>query len=244
MTLAQATINVRKKIKSFVKSIVSFSAVTLLALSFRSFIAEPFRIPSGSMKNGLLIGDYIFVSKITYGYSRHSLPFSLPLIKNRIFYKEPKRGDVTVFRPPYQTKMHYIKRIIGLPGDKIKITNCNLIVNDMQIDKNYLGTWLDLDIGINMDVYTEELDGKRYETIYNNNTPKTHWSNNTREFIVPKNSFFVLGDNRNHSTDSRFSEVGFIPKNNLVGKAKMIIFSFNSKNKLLFNSKRFFKLIQ
>ena len=120
----------KKKKDSFFSNIKSIGIAVFIALLIRSFIAEPFNIPSGSMKPNLLVGDFIFVSKWSYGYSRHSLPFSIPLIPNKIFSKIPNRGDVVVFKTPQDNRTDYIKRVIGLPGDKIKIVNVEIYLNN------------------------------------------------------------------------------------------------------------------
>ena len=133
--LLQMSLFLKMKSNNFFSNIKSISLAILIALIIRSFAAEPFNIPSGSMKPGLLVGDFIFVSKWSYGYSKHSLPFSLPIIPNRIFSKFPERGDVVVFKTPYDNKTDYIKRVIGLPGDKIKIINGQIIINDNKIYK-------------------------------------------------------------------------------------------------------------
>ena len=131
--------------KNFIHNIKSILLAIFIALLIRSFVAEPFNIPSGSMKPNLLVGDFIFVSKWSYGYSKHSLPFSIPVIPGKIFEKQPKRGDVAVFKAPYDNKTDYIKRIIGLPGDTIKVKTGNIIINDIVILRQKITDFVDID---------------------------------------------------------------------------------------------------
>ena len=134
-----------KNKNSFISNFKSIILAIFIALLIRSFIAEPFNIPSGSMKPNLLVGDFIFVSKWSYGYSRHSLPFSIPLIPGKIFEKLPKRGDVAVFKTPYDNSTDYIKRVIGLPGDKIKIINGQIFINNELILRKKINDFVDVD---------------------------------------------------------------------------------------------------
>src|SRR5210317_440790 len=134
-----------KKKDSFFSNVKSIGIAVFIALLIRSFIAEPFNIPSGSMKPNLLVGDFIFVSKWSYGYSRHSLPFSIPLIPNKICSKMPKRGDVVVFKTPQDNRTDYIKRVIGLPGDKIKIINGEIYLNKKLIIRKKMKDFIDRD---------------------------------------------------------------------------------------------------
>ena len=133
---------------SFISNIKSVSLAVFIALLIRSFIAEPFNIPSGSMKPNLLVGDFIFVSKWSYGYSKHSLPFSIPIIPKKIFEKKPKRGDVVVFKTPEDNRTDYIKRVIGLPGDKIRIINGQIIINNNKIMRERVSDFFDSDNNI------------------------------------------------------------------------------------------------
>jgi len=198
----------------------------LIALFIRTVFAEPFRIPSGSMIPTLLVGDYLFVSKMSYGYSKHSLPLSMPLIKGRIFYTQPERGDVIVFKMPSDNKTDYIKRLIGLPGDKIQMKDGRLYINGEMIDRKSEGEYVLRDESgkaMRFEKYTETLpNGMRHPILEATDEGPF---DNTEEFTVPEDHFFMMGDNRDNSLDSRSVKVGFVPKNNLVGKAKFLFFS-------------------
>ena len=198
----------------------------VIALVVRTFLAEPFSIPSGSMIPTLLVGDYLFVSKMSNGYSRHSLPLSMPLIKDRIFYKEPKRGDILVFKMPSDNRTDYIKRLIGLPGDHIQMKEGRLYINGNMIERIHEGEYVMRDssgTAVRFEKYTEVLpEGYRHPIIENSDAS---FFDNTEEFIVPEDHFFMMGDNRDNSMDSRSTRVGFVPKVNLVGKANFLFFS-------------------
>ena len=220
-----------KNKNSFFSNIKSILLAIFIALLIRSFIAEPFNIPSGSMKPNLLIGDFIFVSKWSYGYSKHSLPFSLPIIPGKIFSKMPERGDVVVFKTPTDNRTDYINRVIGLPNDKIQIVNGQIIINDKLIIRKKIEDFLDVDPKGNIKrnrQYKEYFYQIEINVLDLNDNGIV---DNTQVFNVPKGHFFVMGDNRDNSQDSRFiSYVGFIPIKNLVGKAQFIFFSLeNSK---------------
>lgn len=198
----------------------------VIALFVRTFFVEPFSIPSGSMIPTLLVGDYLFVSKMSYGYSRHSLPLSIPLIKNRIFYTEPERGDVIVFKMPSDNKTDYIKRLIGLPGDKIQVREGRLYINGTMIDRQSAGEYVMRDPhgkALRFEKYIETLpEGVKHPILeISDDAP----FDNTEEFTVPEDHFFMMGDNRDNSLDSRSVKVGFVPKVNLVGRAKFLFFS-------------------
>ena len=218
----------RNKGNSILSNLKSVSFAVLIALLIRSFIAEPFNIPSGSMKPNLLVGDFIFVTKWSYGYSKHSLPFSIPLIPKKIFPKIPNRGDVAVFKTPEDNRTDYIKRVIGLPGDKIKITNGEIFLNEIKVYRKKLNDFIDND----KNVFIKRI--RKYEEYHDKFTIKVldimddGIADNTELFIVPDGYFFVMGDNRDNSQDSRFKTVGFIPLENLVGKARFIFFSLEN----------------
>ena len=183
------------------------------------------------MEPNLLVGDRLFVSKYSYGYSRHSFPFSLKIYDNRIFAKTPERGDVIVFKTPADNRTDYIKRLIGLPGDTIQIIDKDLYINNIKIKKEKKRSLTDINCGdkiINANFFEETLpNGKKYMTVYRNNGTML----NTDKFIVPEQHYIFMGDNRDCSKDSRFlSSVGYVNFNNLVGKAQIIFFSNKKKN--------------
>jgi len=200
----------------------------VLAMVIRTILFQPFTIPSGSMMPTLLVGDYIFVNKFAYGYSKYSLPFSPNLFSGRIFASEPKRGDVVVFRFPPNPEVDYIKRLVGLPGDHIQVTDGVLYVNGKAVPKVPDGTFNSdyaQDPGQDVPVFRETLDnGVTYDTL--DQSPVSR-GDNTREFIVPEGHYFMMGDNRDNSLDSRF-DVGFVPAENLVGRASVIFFSLGN----------------
>ena len=217
-----------KKNNNFFSNIKSIVIAVFIALLIRSFIAEPFNIPSGSMKPNLLVGDFIFVSKWSYGYSRHSLPFSIPLIPFKIFSKMPDRGDVVVFKTPQDNRTDYIKRVIGLPGDKIKIINGEIYLNNKVVIRKKLKDFIDTDenaLTKRARKYKEFFDDTTFDIL---DIMDNGIADNTQLFEVPKGYFFVMGDNRDNSQDSRFKTVGFIPVDNLVGKARFIFFSLEN----------------
>lgn len=205
----------------------------LIALVIRSFWLEPFRIPSGSMYPTLRVGDYLFVTKYTYGYSRYSFPGGLPIFDGRILYSEPKRGDVVVFRFPQNPRTDFIKRIIGLPGDKVQIKKGCLYINGKQVSRESEGRYI-IDEYVEVPefyhLYKEVLpEGVEHNIL--EISDEERMVDNTEEFEVPEDSFFVMGDNRDRSDDSRV-RVGFVPKENLVGKARFIFFSHNDKGSI------------
>lgn len=197
----------------------------LLAVIIRTLLFQPFSIPSGSMMETLLVGDYLFVSKYSYGYSKYSIPFSPDLFSGRIWGDEPERGDVAVFRLPSNPKVDYIKRVIGLPGDRIQVTDGVLSINGQPIDRELVGEYTPegrYNQGTPVPIYRETLpNGVSYTTLdINPNSP----GDNTREFVVPEGHYFTMGDNRDNSLDSRF-DVGYVPLENFVGRATIIFFS-------------------
>jgi signal peptidase I len=214
----------------FSENIKTLFYALIIALVIRSFLIQPFYIPSSSMEPTLLVGDRLFVTKYSYGYSKHSFPFSPPILNQRIFFNSPKRGDVVVFKTPTDNRTDYIKRLIGLPGDKIQFIDSNLYLNSAEIlksktsirDKIYCGNKT-------IDVYkfVEKLpNGKKFHTVYS----KDYTYQNSDVFVVPKNHYFFLGDNRDCSKDSRFlTSVGYVHRDNLVGKAQFIFFSTNKR---------------
>jgi signal peptidase I len=224
----------------------------LIALVVRSVAFEPFNIPSGSMIPTLLIGDYLFVSKYSYGYSRYSLPFGLPLIPGpgRILYRSPERGDVVVFKLPSDNSTDYIKRLVGLPGDKIAVRDGVLRINGQTVKREKIAepTYFEGALAVPVQEYIETLPGPgsapgRQHHIYEKSdtdrydnwpTPgSTFCTVRTGagcEFEVPQGQFFAMGDNRDNSQDSRV--IGPIPSENLVGRAEFIFFSTNGTARL------------
>ncbi len=212
--------------KIIIDNIRTLFYALVIAVIIRSLLLQPFYIPSSSMEPTLLVGDRLFVSKYSYGYSKHSFPFSPPILNKRIFFSEPKRGDVIVFKTPSDNRTDYIKRLIGLPGDKIQFIDTNLFINSSEILKSRISKTDKIFCGNRkIDVFTfeEKLpNNKSYITVYQKDFPYT----NSDVFTVPKNNYFFLGDNRDCSKDSRFlSSVGYVHKDNLVGKAQFIFFS-------------------
>ncbi len=195
-----------------------------LALAIRSCIIEPYNIPSSSLVPTLLVGDYLFITKFDYGYSRHSFPFSIPLIpKDRILYNPPQRGDIVVFKKPPEDKTDYIKRVIGVPGDTIQISNGRLYINHILVPRTFQGreAW-ETEAGEQIYTrYTETLPNGVVHDIYE--LGDTFRYDNTDPITVPDNYFFMMGDNRDNSSDSRV--FGLVPAENLEGKARFIFYS-------------------
>jgi signal peptidase I len=201
----------------------------VVALGVRTIAYEPFNIPSGSMMPTLLIGDYLFVSKMSYGYSRHSLPFSLPLIPGRILFTEPERGDVAVFKLPSDNTTDYIKRIIGLPGDKIQVKGGILHINGKAVQRERAGEYVQRNALTGryqrIPRYLETLPNGRQHYILESSGDNGALDN-TGVFSVPEGHYFGMGDNRDNSSDSRvLHSVGYIPRANLVGRADVKFFS-------------------
>jgi signal peptidase I len=204
----------------------------LIALVVRTVAYEPFNIPSGSMIPTLLVGDYLFVSKFSYGYSRYSLPFGLPLFSGRILeFHHPERGDVAVFKLPTDTSTDYIKRIVGLPGDKIQMIHGNLFINGQMVPRRPVEDYVYQEGGqvILMHQYIESLPRGPGEPPLEHPIIKIGDDgplDNTAVYEVPQGYYFAMGDNRDNSQDSRvMSAVGFIPAENFVGRAEFLFFS-------------------
>ncbi len=218
-----------------IENIKTLFYALVIAIIIRSLLIQPFYIPSSSMELNLLVGDRLFVTKYSYGYSKHSFPFSPPIFKGRIFENIPKRGDIIVFKTPSDNRTDYIKRLIGMPGDTIQFIDGNLYINNNQVLSTLINNDDFLYCGnqkINVSIFEEKLPNKKsYIVSYRNDVSYQ----NSDKFTVPDEHYFFLGDNRDCSKDSRFlSEVGYVSKNNLVGKAQLLFFSSNSRKGSIF----------
>jgi signal peptidase I len=219
----------------FYENLKTLLGALAIAIFIRSLIFQPFYIPSSSMEPTLLVGDRIFVSKYSYGYSKHSFPFSPNFSNNIYFSKKPKRGDLVVFKTPADNRTDYIKRLIGLPGDTIQIVNGILFLNDEEVSRNKINNSIIIKCG-NFNLETESFietlpNGVKHSVVYK----KKGSMQNTKIFKVPSNHYFLLGDNRDCSKDSRYLDsVGYVNKVNLVGKAKIIFFSNDTNMNSLF----------
>jgi len=199
----------------------------VIALVIRTFLFQPFNIPSGSMKATLLVGDYLFVSKYSYGYSQYSLPLSPPLFSGRIPGNlKPDRGDVVVFRLPNDPSVDYIKRVMGLPGDLIQVKDGVVNINGTPVKREKASDFVENEEG------TRDAPIKRWKetlpngvTYYALDLVDNGFADNTQIYTVPPDHYFMMGDNRDNSTDSRFSQVGMVPFENIVGRAQLIFFS-------------------
>ena len=241
-------------IAKIIDNIKTLIIALVIAIIIRSLLFQPFYIPSSSMEPTLLVGDRIFVSKYTYGFSKHSFPFSPPVLNKRIFNSKPDYGDLIVFKTPADNRTDFIKRLIGFPGDEIQFINGELYLNKKKIIREEIKEKFQIKCGKEISEvisYMEILpNGKRYLAVYN----KTGSMMNTDKYVVPDEHYFFLGDNRDCSRDSRFlSSVGYVHEINLIGKAKIIFFSndtkkgsvlkfWNWKNSIRIN--RFFKKLK
>ncbi len=231
--------------KFFIDNLVTLIYALIIAIIIRSLFMQPFYIPSSSMEPSLLVGDRLFVTKYTYGYSKHSFPFSPPIFKGRFFFSEPERGDVIVFKTPSDNRTDYIKRLIGLPGDTIQFIDGEIYINELQIFKDiknkkgkvYCGSKI-----LDVNIFEEKFENnKKFTAAYS----KEYTYQNSDKYKVPKDHFFFLGDNRDCSKDSRFlSSVGYVHKNNLVGKAQFIFFSSDIKKGNIFEIWRLNKILR
>ena len=208
------------------ENIKTLIGALIIAVLIRSLIIQPFYIPSSSMEPTLLVGDRIFVTKYTYGYSKHSFPFSPNFSNNRFLSQNPIQGDLVVFKAPADNRTDYIKRLIGLPGDEIQFINGEIFINKEKIKRKIIKKKYSIRCGsyeLENIIYEETLpNGKKYLAAYN----KKGTLQNSDKYVVPQNHYFLMGDNRDCSKDSRFlSSVGYVQNINLVGKAKYIFFS-------------------
>jgi signal peptidase I len=212
-----------KKSGGFRETFRTVFYAVLIALVIRTFAYEPFNIPSGSMLPTLLIGDYLFVSKFSYGYSRYSLPFGPPLFEGRIAETQPERGDVAVFKLPRDNKTDYIKRIVGLPGDTIQTIGGILHINGVAVARERIEDYIDSG-GATYAQYVETLpNGAAHRIIERSDTG---FLDNAGPFEVPEGHYFAMGDNRDNSQDSRvLNAVGYIPSENLIGRAEFLFLS-------------------
>ena len=203
-----------------------------LALMFRSLLFEPFNIPSGSMIPTLKVGDYLFVSKFSYGYSRYSFPFGIIPFDGRVMAGEPERGDVVVFRQPGNEDVAFIKRIVGLPGDDIQVKRGVLHINGTPVKREHedVGTATDGFSVMKYDDYVETLPEGTSHSIREMSDAGS--LDNTRVYSVPEGHYFMMGDNRDNSNDSRTSSVGLVPFENFIGKAQFLFFSHNGSARL------------
>ena len=229
----------KKQKGAFSEFVSTIVVAVLIALVFRTVAYEPFNIPSGSMYPTLWIGDYLLVSKFSYGYSQHSLPMSAIPFEGRVMESQVTRGDVAVFKRPADNKTDFIKRIVGLPGDTIQMIDGMLYINDQPVTRQQIEDFAMADTGIEGSNLTyrrvrETLpNGVSYDTLDCTYFPGTRdcvgsAADNTEPFLVPEGHYFAMGDNRDDSSDSRFPAqigVGFLPAENLVGRADILFFS-------------------
>jgi len=231
--------------KFLVENFKTIFFALLIAVFIRSIFIQPFYIPSSSMEPTLLIGDRLFVTKYSYGYSKHSFPFSPPIFKGRFYSKKPSAGDVIVFKTPADNRTDYIKRLIGLPGDKIQFLDGDVFINNNQILKSKIKKNDIIYCGkqtIDVNTFEEKLpSGKKYNAVY----LKSYSFQNSDPFIVPDKHYFFLGDNRDCSKDSRYlTSVGYVHEDNLVGKARFIFFSSDYRIGKIFSFWKWHKTIR
>ena len=224
----------KKLVNLIIENLKTLFGALIIAIIIRSLIIQPFYIPSSSMEPTLLIGDRIFVSKYSYGFSKHSFPFSPNFSDNRFFSKKPEQGDLVVFKTPADNRTDYIKRLIGLPGDEIQFVEGDILINKKKILRKETKISQAIRCGnynLETKIFIETLpNGVKYLAAYNKNGTLQ----NTKKFKVPQDHYFLMGDNRDCSKDSRFlDDVGYVKNLNLVGKAKIIFFSNDTKKSSL-----------
>ena len=218
--------NIKKFINIIYENLKTLLGALIIAIAIRSLLFQPFYIPSSSMEPTLLVGDRIFVSKYTYGYSKHSFPFSPNFSNKRFFSKSPKRGDLVVFKTPADNRTDYIKRLIGMPGDTIQFVKGELLINGNKILRKKIDKNITIRCGnflLDANIFIETLpNGLEHVVSYK----KKGSLQNSKVFEVPQKHYFLLGDNRDCSRDSRYLDsVGYVNYLNLVGEAKLIFFS-------------------
>ena len=242
--------------KSIISNLKALFWALIIAGFIRSFIVEPFKIPSGSMKPNLLVGDFLFVSKWDYGYSRYSFPFGLPLFDGKLLEKSPKRGDIIVFKLPTKESINYVKRLVAMPGETIKISEGMIYVKKKgakeytMYSQKLMEPFFDDQYNADIMRLQENNTNRNYQVL---NLSNNSMLDNTNEFLVPDEHYFFMGDNRDNSSDSRDTRntVGFVPKENIIGKVRFIFLSIDTQFKLIkiysiFNHlryERFFKKI-
>ncbi len=233
-----------KKTTTMGEEVRSIGFAILIALIIRSFLFQPFVIPSGSMKPNLQIGDFLFVTKYSYGFTKHSLPFSIPLIPGRIMGdNKPKIGDVVVFRGPFDPDTDYIKRVVGLPGDVVQMRDGILYINDEASKVEPAGEFVDdlwmrrqsgmvdqrvsdTELNRHLDAYYETLPNGVKHLILKKDKFGEGMLDNTQAYVVPEGHYFMVGDNRDESGDSRIlTQIGFVPEAHIIGQAQVIWFS-------------------
>ncbi|RYE49720.1 MAG: signal peptidase I [Hyphomicrobiales bacterium] len=226
--MSKAEAKAGKKKNELLETIIVIIEALAIALIFRTFLYQPFSIPTASMQQTLMIGDYFIANKWTWGFGKYSFPIALPF-NGRIFGSEPKRGDVAVFRNEI-TNEDYIKRVIGMPGDRIQMKEGRLYINGTMVEREQTGTATDTDsymTTVPVTVYTETLPNGVKHTIQE--ISDNEQLDNTAEYVVPAGHFFMMGDNRDRSADSRvLSQVGYVPLDNLIGKAEARFFSIKN----------------
>ncbi len=222
----------KKKEKSGIgETVRTLVFAVLIAIVIRTVAFEPFNIPSESMLPTLLVGDYLFVSKYSYGYSQHSLPFGLGFFSGRILESVPEHGDVVVFKLPRDNSTDFIKRVVGLPGDRIQLRDGVLYINEQEVRRERIEDFVTEDRRGNRRSITQYIEtmpnGVRFRTL---DLRPSSAADNTRVFTVQPGHYFMMGDNRDNSLDSRFaSGVGQVPAENLVGRAEVLFYSNNGK---------------
>ena len=216
---------ISKSLSGWIETAKTVIFAVVIALVVRAFCYEPFNIPSGSMIPTLLVGDYLFVSKFSYGYSRFSFPWGVIPLSDRVLFSEPERGDVAVFRLPRDTSIDYIKRLVGLPGDRLQVVGGILHINGEAVPRERIEDFIEPGRAGNsrrIAQYVETLpNGVSYRVLDERPTGSL---DNTIEYVVPEGHYFAMGDNRDNSSDSRAS-VGFVPAENLIGRAEVTFFS-------------------